>query len=130
MMSNSQTVSEKMLGLGKFPVLTAKDTLKKALDEMTNHRLGIACFTNEKNELIGILTDGDLRRLLLTRQNPLPALLITPAIEFGHSTPTSIHGNQSLVEAASLMHDKQIWDLPVIDADKKLVGLIHRHDVN
>ena len=129
-MSNSQTVSEKMLGLGKFPVLTAKDTLKKALDEMTNHRLGIACFTNEKNELIGILTDGDLRRLLLTRQNPLPALLITPAIEFGHSTPTSIHGNQSLVEAASLMHDKQIWDLPVIDADKKLVGLIHRHDVN
>ena len=129
-MSNNQTVSEKMLALGKFPVLTAKDTLKKALDEMTNHRLGIACFTNEKNELIGILTDGDLRRLLLTRQNPLPALLITPAIEFGHSTPTSIHGNQSLVEAASLMHDKQIWDLPVIDTQKKLVGLIHRHDVN
>jgi arabinose-5-phosphate isomerase len=130
MMSNNQTVSEKMLALGNFPVLTAKDTLKKALDEMTNHRLGIACFTNEKNELIGILTDGDLRRLLLTRQNPLPALLITPAIEFGHSTPTSIHGNQSLVEAASLMHDKQIWDLPVIDTEKKLVGLIHRHDVN
>jgi arabinose-5-phosphate isomerase len=97
---------------------------------MTNYRLGIACFTDEKNELIGILTDGDLRRLLLTRQNPLPALMITPAIEFGHSTPTSIHGNQSLVEAASLMHDKQIWDLPVIDAEKKLVGLIHRHDVN
>jgi arabinose-5-phosphate isomerase len=130
MMSNNQTVSEKMLALGKFPVLTEKDTLKKALDEMTNHRLGIACFTNEKNELIGILTDGDLRRLLLTRQNPLPALLITPAIEFGHSTPTSIHGNQSLLVAASLMHDKQIWDLPVIDAEKKLVGLIHRHDVN
>ena len=130
MMSNNQTVSEKMLALGKFPALTAKDTLKKALDEMTNHRLGIACFTDEKNELIGILTDGDLRRLLLTRQNPLPALLITPAIEFGHSTPTSIHGNQSLVEAASLMHEKQIWDLPVIDAEKKLVGLIHRHDVN
>jgi CBS domain-containing protein len=130
MMSNNHTVSEKMLALGKFPVLNAKDTLKKALDEMTNHRLGIACFTNEKNELIGILTDGDLRRLLLTRQNPLPALLVTPAIEFGHSTPTSIHGNQSLIEAASLMHDKQIWDLPVIDTETKLVGLIHRHDVS
>jgi DeoR family transcriptional regulator, catabolite repression regulator len=130
MMSNNQIVSEKMLGLGKFPVLTAKDTLKKALDEMTKHRLGIACFTNESHELIGILTDGDLRRLLLTRQNPLPALLVTPAIEFGHSTPTSVHGNQTLIEAASLMHDKQIWDLPVIDTEKKLVGLIHRHDVN
>ena len=129
-MSNNHTVSERMIALGKFPVLNAKDSLKRALDAMTNHRLGIACFINEKNQLIGTLTDGDLRRLLLTRQNPLPALLITPAIEFGHSTPTSIHGNQSLLEAASLMHDKQIWDLPVIDAEEKLVGLIHRHDVN
>jgi CBS domain-containing protein len=33
-------------------------------------------------------------------------------------------------EAAALMQDKQIWDLPVIDAAEKLVGLIHRHDVN
>ena len=130
MMSNNQTVSEKMLGLSKFPVLNAKDTLKRALDEMTKHRLGIACFTDENNQLIGILTDGDLRRLLLTRQNPLPALLVTSAIEFGHSTPTSIHGEESLEAAASLMHDKQIWDLPVIDKNKKLVGLIHRHDVN
>jgi CBS domain-containing protein len=130
MMSNKQTVSEKMLPLGKFPVLSAKDTLKKALDEMTKHRLGIACFTNESNELLGILTDGDLRRLLLTRQNPLPALLVTPAIEFGHLSPTSIQGEQSLIEAAAVMHDKQIWDLPVVDSSKKLLGLIHRHDVN
>jgi arabinose-5-phosphate isomerase len=130
MMSNKQTVSEKMLALGKFPVLSAKDTLKKALDEMTKHRLGIACFTNESNELLGILTDGDLRRLLLTRQNPLPALLVTPAIEFGHLSPTSIQGEQSLIEAAAVMHDKQIWDLPVVDSSKKLLGLIHRHDVN
>jgi hypothetical protein len=60
----------------------------------------------------------------------LPALLVTPAIEFGHSSPTSIQGGQSLIEAATLMHDKQIWDLPVVDGNKKLLGLIHRHDVN
>lgn len=128
-MSNN-LVKEKMLGIDKFPVLTAKDTLKKALDEMTKHRLGIACFTNENHELIGILTDGDLRRLILTRQNPLPALLVTSALEFGHSSPASIQGEQTLIEAAALMHDKQIWDLPVIDRNKKLLGLIHRHDVN
>jgi CBS domain-containing protein len=60
----------------------------------------------------------------------LPALLVTSAIEFGHSSPTSIQGEQSLTEAATLMHDKQIWDLPVVDGNKKLLGLIHRHDVN
>jgi arabinose-5-phosphate isomerase len=130
MMSNKIIVEERMLTAEKFPVLGPKDTLKKALDEMTKHRLGICCFVDERNELVGTLTDGDLRRLLLTRQNPLPALLVAPAMEFGHSTPVTISLGASIDEAASLMHDKQIWDLPVIDQNKKLVGLIHRHDVN
>ncbi len=130
MMSNKVKVNERMLTIESFPVLASKDTLKKALDEMTKHRLGICCFVNSLNELVGTLTDGDLRRLLLTRQNPLPALLVTPAIEFGHATPVTISRDATIDEAANLMHDKQIWDLPVIDQNKKLIGLIHRHDVN
>ena len=51
-------------------------------------------------------------------------------MEFGHSTPITISLGASIDDAASLMHDKQIWDLPVIDQNKKLIGLIHRHDVN
>ena len=129
-MSNKIVVADRMLTAENFPVLGTQDTLKKALDEMTKHKLGICCFVDKRNELVGTLTDGDLRRLLLTRQNPLPALLVTPAMEFGHSTPVTISSGASIDEAASLMHDKQIWDLPVINQNKKLIGLIHRHDVN
>jgi CBS domain-containing protein len=129
-MSNKIKVNDKMLTVESFPVLTSRDSLKKALDEMTKHRLGICCFVNNINELVGTLTDGDLRRLLLTRQNPLPALLVTPAIEFGHTAPVTIGQDATIDMAAVLMQDKQIWDLPVVNQNKKLIGLIHRHDVN
>lgn len=129
-MSNSSRVSDKMLSLDKFPVLSEKDSLKKALDEMTRHRLGTACFINENGRLMGVLTDGDLRRLLLTRQSPLPALLVTSAIEFGNHAPTSIKIQENVEVASKLMHDRQIWDLPIVDDEMKLVGLVHRHDLN
>ena len=129
-MSTDLTVESKMLGLGKFPVLSEGDILKKALDEMTKFRLGIACIISKKGALLGILTDGDLRRLLLTHQDPLPALLVTPALKFGSSSPFSINFEMSTAEALRIMHDKQIWDLPVVKPGNILVGLIHRHDLN
>jgi CBS domain-containing protein len=129
-MSTNLTVESKMLELGKFPVLSGQDILKRALDEMTKFRLGIACFTNKEGKLLGILTDGDLRRLLLTHQSPLPALLVTAALEFGTSSPFSIDSNMNSAEAVKIMHDKQIWDLPVVKPNNILVGLIHRHDLN
>jgi CBS domain-containing protein len=129
-MSTDLTVESKMLGLGKFPVLSEGDILKKALDEMTKFRLGIACIISKEGALLGILTDGDLRRLLLTHQDPLPALLVTPALKFGSSSPFSINFEMSTAEALRIMHDKQIWDLPVVKPGNILVGLIHRHDLN
>jgi CBS domain-containing protein len=130
MMSNNQTVRDKMLGMGKFPVLSPKDTLKKALDEMTEFRLGIALIVDDANHLIGVLTDGDLRRLLLTRQSPLPALLITPAIEFGNNAPKVIGAEIGTDEAKANMSREEIWDLPVIDKNGTLIGLVHRHNLH
>jgi arabinose-5-phosphate isomerase len=130
MMSNNQTVGEKMLELGNFPVLSPRDTLKKALDEMTEFRLGIALIVDEGNRLLGVLTDGDLRRLLLTRQSPLPALLVTPAIEFGNKAPKVIGANMDTDEAKANMLREEIWDLPVVDKDGSLIGLVHRHSLN
>jgi len=119
-----------MLGMGKFPVLSPKDTLKKALDEMTEFRLGIALIVDDANHLIGVLTDGDLRRLLLTRQSPLPALLITPAIEFGNNAPKVIGAEIGTDEAKANMSREEIWDLPVIDKNGTLIGLVHRHNLH
>ncbi len=129
-MSNNNEILSRMLPRDKFAVLSIKSTLKEALDQMTKFRLGIACMVDSEDKLVSVLTDGDLRRLLLTKQAPLAALLVSPASEFGKLNPSIVRVNTSLEEARNLMHDKEIWDLPVLDSDNKLIGLLHRHSLN
>ena len=121
---------DKMKKLSEIPVLSEKSSLKKALDLMSQKHLGIACFVDEEGVLKGLLTDGDLRRLLLTRQNPLPALLVSDALSFGNSKPTIAHGEDEISNLQKIMDGKQIWDLPIVDSSNKLIGLLHRHDAN
>lgn len=128
-MSNNNPVISSALDLSKIPVVSRSATLKEALDKMTDLRLGIALIVDSQEKLIGVLTDGDLRRLLLTRQSPLPALLVTPAFEFGNRNPKFIEAGASIEEAKSLMLQNEIWDLPIVGNDKKLIGLVHRHSL-
>jgi arabinose-5-phosphate isomerase len=128
-MSANHLVKDRMLDLKNFPILSVDATLKKALDAMTELRLGVACFVDSNNILKGLLTDGDLRRLILTKQSPLPALLVSRAVEFGTTAPSTILPEESIDVAASRMNEKHIWDLPVVDANGQLLGLVHRHDV-
>ena len=121
---------DKMKKLSEIPVLSETSSLKKALDLMSQKHLGIACFVDEEGVLKGLLTDGDLRRLLLTRQNPLPAFLDSDALSFGNSKPTIAHGEDEISNLQKIMNEKQIWDLPIVDSTNKLIGLLHRHDAS
>ena len=126
---STKSLVEAMRPLGSFPVIEKNASLKVALDLMTKHRLGLACIC-DGDTLLAVLTDGDLRRLLLTRQNPLPALLVTDAVEFATPNPAYCYKTSSVEEVIKLMHDKEIWDVPVLDSGGNLVGLVHRHDLS
>ena len=121
---------DKMKKLTEIPVLEENASLKKALDLMSQKHLGIACFVDSSGVLKGLLTDGDLRRLLLTKQSPLPALLVANALSFGNTKPTVAHEDDEISKLQEIMNNKQIWDLPIVDSNNKLIGLLHRHDVN
>lgn len=126
---STKSVREIMRPLGTFPVVQRNSSLKLALDLMTEHRLGLACIC-DGGQLVAVLTDGDLRRLLLTRQSPLPALLVSDAIEFASPRPSSCSQESSIKEVADLMHEKEVWDIPIVDSKNNLVGLVHLHDLS
>ena len=128
-MSNNQTVESRLIPLSKLPLISKEDNLKKALDLMTEKRLGIALIIDSDKKLLGVLTDGDLRRLLLTRQDPLPALLVSPAITFGNRSPKSISVDTTIDLAREKMVAEEIWDLPVVSSDGVVLGLLHRHSL-
>jgi CBS domain-containing protein len=120
-------VSDVMMSLDRVPVIGDKIIFKEAIEEMGRKRLGIACIVGPERKLLGILTDGDIRRMLLRVQKPFSAFFIDDALDHAVQSPLTIAASDTLVHAVSLMGEKHIWDMPVVDGDGALVGLLHLH---
>lgn len=120
-------VSDVMISLEHVPVIEENVIFKEALEEMGRKSLGIVCIVNSKNKLLGILTDGDVRRMLLQVQKPFSAFFVDDAIIHSIRSPLTITPGDTLVHAVQLMDERRVWDLPVVDAQERLVGLLHLH---
>jgi arabinose-5-phosphate isomerase len=116
-----------MLDLSRFPVVKPRMYLKEVLEDMTSHVFGIACIVDDDGKLAGIFTDGDMRRLTLRQQKPWSALFVDDIMVHAVKSPKTVPPDGLLVDSIRLMEEKKIWDLPVVDADGKLVGLLHLH---
>ena len=122
-------VKDVMMNLDSFPVILETVIFKEALEEMNNKKLGIACIVNQDKSLKGIITDGDIRRKLLKIQKPLSSFFIDDCINHAILSPIVANADFTLEKAVEIMRNKQIWDLPVVDNDNKLIGLLHLHPV-
>lgn len=120
-------VSEVMLSLELCPTIGERVILKEALERMGESGLGITCIIGETQQLLGIITDGDIRRKLLKVQKPFSAFFIDDALDHAIRTPTTVKQDVLLRDAVLLMEQKKVWDLPVIDGKNRLVGLLHLH---
>lgn len=126
--TDAPSIQDVMLPLNSFPVASPNDLFKTTLDKMAEARLGCVCVIDDENKLLGVFTDGDVRRMLLTNQKPLSAIFSDDVADHMTHDPVTIAQDASLHDAVALMEMKQVWDLPVI-AHKKLVGLLHLHPV-
>jgi arabinose-5-phosphate isomerase len=102
--------------------------LRQVIIAMSQHPLGAACVVDQDHILLGILTDGDLRRILLTHED-IRGLQVADCMT---RQPTTIFPQASLNEATRLMEDRpsQISVLPVVDpVNQRCVGLIRIHDI-
>lgn len=122
-------VEKVMLDLNNTPILKEDSILKEALDSMCKYKLGIVCLTDKKFKLKGIITDGDLRRKLLNSQKPLSALMVEDSIKLCIKKPKTIKPKTKISNAIKTMEKAKIWDLPVIDKNKKLLGMLHLHNI-
>ena len=126
-MNKKKLVSEVMLSVEMCPVVFENVILKEALEQMGLLKLGVSCIVDTDGKLMGIITDGDIRRKLLKSQKPLSALFVDDALIHSIRSPIVIHPSDSLFDAVTLMDKSQVWDLPVVDNDNKLLGLLHSH---
>ncbi len=120
-------VKDVMISKEKFPIVGAKAILKEALTAMGDSNLGLVCIINNERCLLGLITDGDIRRKLLRVQKPFSAFFVDDAIFHAKTNPLVCNPNDDLKKAVKLMGDKKVWDLPVVDQKNELVGLLHLH---
>lgn len=108
-----------------IPKLPDTVLIHEALTTLDSGGFGTVVFTNEQNELTGILTDGDIRRSLC-RGTLFPD---APVAGIMTRNPTHAQPDQSVAELLDLMESKAITALPVLGPEKKLLGLVHMHDL-
>ena len=120
-------VQDVMMNCDSFPVVNDRELLRETIIEMCNHGLGVACIVNTNNQLKGVFTDGDIRRLILKVQKPIAALFVDDVKVYCTKIYASITPDTSLKSAILLMEELNIWDLPVVDNETNLKGLLHLH---
>jgi arabinose-5-phosphate isomerase len=106
------------------PQVTVGASLREVILEMTSKRLGATAVVNEAQELLGIITDGDLRRMLEKNANTSQV----NAREIMSSKPTTIQKDALAIEALEILRTKDISQLPVMEGEK-YVGFLHIHDL-
>lgn len=108
-----------------FPKVKKDMVVKDVLLAITQARCGSACVVDSKGKLLGIFTDGDLRRHLKTD----PLLTVRKVSEAMTKNPITISKEKLAVEALRILQERKIDELPVVDHKGKSVGLLDVQDL-
>jgi len=107
------------------PKVKPSDSLKDVIVEMTQKRLGVTAVTDEMGILLGIITDGDLRRML---KNSVQIDSVK-ASDIMTRNPKTIGPDELAVSALDLLRKKEITQLAVVGDTGQYLGIIHLHDL-
>ncbi len=109
----------------EIPLVQAGATMSEMILQMTGKRLGCVVMTHPDGRVAGIFTDGDLRRLADGRTDLFKLTATNAMIK----NPKTIDEDAVLDAALALMEKHAITQLPTVDHDGRLVGVIHLHDI-
>jgi arabinose-5-phosphate isomerase len=118
-------VRDVMRAGAEAPRVSETATLSDAILEMTRSRMGITSVIDAEEHVVGIFTDGDLRRTL-QKGVPVEGTLVSSVMSRG---PRTITGEKLAVEAVQIMEEHKVNQLLVVDEQQRLVGALNMHDL-
>jgi arabinose-5-phosphate isomerase len=109
-----------------LPLIDTKTSLKEAVVAMSEGKLGTVLIVDESDQFVAILSDGDLRRALMSKDFSLEHL----AIDYASKNPKS-HANTELLasDALEIIENDRIQVLPITNKDNNIIGVLHIHDL-
>lgn len=121
-----RTVEQVMHAGDALPRIDPASTVSNAVEVLSRTALGIVCVMGEQNDLLGILTDGDVRRLVASSETPM-TMLVRDVMT---TEPSVVQATDTLHQALQCMErrDRQIGAVPVL-SDGRCVGVVRVHDI-
>jgi arabinose-5-phosphate isomerase len=107
------------------PIVTTTARMRDVIYEMSRKGLGMTCVLNGSEELLGIITDGDLRRRMETASN----ILDLTAGDVMTRGPVTIPAWTLAEKASKIMEQKKITSIVVVDDRSRVAGVVHLHDL-
>jgi arabinose-5-phosphate isomerase len=121
------SVDNVMHGGDAAPIVAMSAVMPDVIHQMSSKRLGMTCVVDADGRLAGVFTDGDLRRLMVAR--PPNAVLALTAGEAMTPRPLTISRAMLAVEALRIMETHKITSVVVVDAEQRVEGVVHLHDL-
>lgn len=118
-------VAEAMHTGDEIPRVGAATSMRDVISEISQKGLGITCVVDEGGRVLGVISDGDLRRQLQKDR----ALLDRSAGDCMTKEPVVVAANEAATAALALMEKRKITAVLVPDDDGKLIGILHLHDL-
>lgn len=110
----------------EIPTVKEDTDFNKILEEINSKKLGFTTVLNKENELVGSITDGDIRRAYLKSGN---SVFSKTAFNLMNINPKIISENDLAVSALKIMEDCRISDLIVLDKSRKMLGIVDLKDL-
>lgn len=114
-----------MQGGNAIPLVRPDTGMADVIHEMSDKRLGMTCVVDDAGALLGIVTDGDLRRHMTSES----ALLTQHARDVMTPGPVTITRGMLAVEAIRLMEQRRITSIVVVNDEQRVEGVVHLHDL-
>ncbi len=109
----------------RVPTVRSTTPLREVVATMSAKGFGMTCVTDDRGTLLGVITDGDIRRQLSTDIDPLAQT----AADLMTTTPITIEPSALAVEALNLLEDRRVTSVVVVDDDNRVAGIVHLHDL-
>ncbi len=118
-------VDQLMAAGDELPVVQLHTSMKDVIYEMSRKKLGMTSVVEKDGRLAGIITDGDLRR----KMGANASIMDLTAKDVMTLNPVAIQHSTLAAEALAMMEQRKITSIVVIDADRRVAGVVHLHDL-
>jgi arabinose-5-phosphate isomerase len=109
----------------QLPIVKESDSITKVIVEISEKRLGVTGVLNNDHKIVGIITDGDIRRMLSKTSD----INHFTAKDIMGKNPKTIHKDAMAIEALQTLENNSITQILVTDSDDRYLGVVHLHDL-